>query len=193
MAFRVTDKENLQVFESIITKLSNVNLLFSLLFVMSVIKSNYCVINWAWNRQLPLSDIDECIEEQVCGQNSHCHNTNGSFYCTCQRDYIQSSGSKHFHPKTGVRCKGWYEYGRAYTLAHTLTFKDIHLSSSFLLSVSSMLSEQLNSNIFWKTSLRKPPSKWCNLKLPRGFKHCCHWCYSLFFNSYLASFSWWNN
>uniref|UniRef100_A0A672HIK2 Adhesion G protein-coupled receptor L4 n=1 Tax=Salarias fasciatus TaxID=181472 RepID=A0A672HIK2_SALFA len=51
------------------------------------------------------SNIDECKSEQVCGPNSHCHNTNGSFYCTCQRDYIPSSGTKHFHPERGVKCK----------------------------------------------------------------------------------------
>uniref|UniRef100_A0A7N8YIK7 Adhesion G protein-coupled receptor L4 n=1 Tax=Mastacembelus armatus TaxID=205130 RepID=A0A7N8YIK7_9TELE len=51
------------------------------------------------------NDTDECRTEQVCGPNSHCHNTNGSFYCTCQRDYIPTSGSKHFQPERGVSCK----------------------------------------------------------------------------------------
>ncbi|XP_005923435.1 adhesion G protein-coupled receptor L4 isoform X1 [Haplochromis burtoni] len=50
-------------------------------------------------------DIDECESEQVCGPNSDCHNTNGSFNCICQRDYILTSGPKHFHPESKVRCK----------------------------------------------------------------------------------------
>uniref|UniRef100_A0A8C5DLH6 Adhesion G protein-coupled receptor L4 n=1 Tax=Gouania willdenowi TaxID=441366 RepID=A0A8C5DLH6_GOUWI len=56
-------------------------------------------------------DIDECLLGQVCGSNSHCHNLKGSFYCTCQRDYVSSSGSKHFHPESGVKCKGQCENG----------------------------------------------------------------------------------
>lgn len=55
------------------------------------------------------SDVDECLSGPVCGPDARCHNTNGSFYCSCQRDFVPSVGTKHFHPETGVRCKGWWE------------------------------------------------------------------------------------
>lgn len=104
------------------------------------------VFNWSRTFHLHVSDIDECMSGELCGPNSHCHNTNGSFYCTCQRDYIPTSGTQHFHPERGVRCKGQYEdrkstlaqvhtKSHALTLTHILTHsyalltpKDIHLS-----------------------------------------------------------------
>lgn len=73
------------------------------------------IFNQSPTLHLHLSDIDECKTGQLCGPSSHCHNTNGSFYCTCQRDYIPTSGAKHFHPESGVRCKGRYEDGRVHT------------------------------------------------------------------------------
>lgn len=85
----------------------------------SDLNPNVCVFNWGWTVHLQLSDIDECKAGQECGPNTHCHNTNGSFYCTCQRDYIQTSGTKHFHPESSVRCKGRYENGRAHQPTHT--------------------------------------------------------------------------
>lgn len=73
---------------------------------------------------LRFSDFDECRSgEEPCGQNSRCHNTNGSFYCTCQRDYIPTSGTQHFHPAGDVRCKGQCEDSKE----HALTFT--HFSS----------------------------------------------------------------
>lgn len=69
---------------------------------------------------LRLSDFDECQSgEEPCGQNSRCHNTNGSFYCTCQRDYIPTSGTRHFHPAGDVRCKGQCENSKEHTLTFT--------------------------------------------------------------------------
>ena len=32
-------------------------------------------------------EIDECQDENVCGQNSNCINTDGSYYCTCRAGY----------------------------------------------------------------------------------------------------------
>lgn len=83
------------------------------------------LLNLSWTLHLLVSDIDECKSGQVCGPNSHCHNTNGSFYCTCQRDYIPMSGSKHFHPERGERCKGGYKDWIAhynYTLTHNIHY-----------------------------------------------------------------------
>lgn len=67
---------------------------------------------------LPLSDIDECQLGEPCGPNSRCHNTNGSFYCTCQRDYIPTSGTQHFSPRD-VKCKGQCEDRDEHKLAST--------------------------------------------------------------------------
>ena len=32
-------------------------------------------------------EIDECQDENVCGRNSNCINTDGSYYCTCRAGY----------------------------------------------------------------------------------------------------------
>lgn len=80
---------------------------------------------------LRLSDVDECQSgEEPCGQNSRCHNTNGSFYCTCQRDYIPTSGTRHFHPARDVRCKGQCENSKEH--ARTVTHFSLLLFFLFL-------------------------------------------------------------
>lgn len=100
----------------------NVRLYFAISYVEW--HSNHIVFNQRWDLYLHLSDIDECKTGQLCGPNSHCHNMNGSFYCTCQRDYVLISGSKHFHPESGGRCEGRYVDAHTHT-AH----KDRHLFS----------------------------------------------------------------
>ena len=61
-------------------------------------------------------DIDECEAGQLCGPFSNCHNTNGSFYCTCQRDFSPSAGPAHFQPDNGTHCRGTRD-NDVYTLA----------------------------------------------------------------------------
>lgn len=103
-----------------------------------------CLQSEAPTFHLHFPDIDECKSGEPCGPNSRCHNTNGSFYCTCQRDYIPTSGTQHFHPERGAGCKGQYwkrekctrknTHAGTRTHTHTITcatcVKHIYLSSS---------------------------------------------------------------
>ncbi|XP_062295607.1 adhesion G protein-coupled receptor E1-like isoform X1 [Scomber scombrus] len=41
-------------------------------------------------------DIDECQEENVCGQNAKCINTLGSYYCLCNNGFGLKSGKLNF-------------------------------------------------------------------------------------------------
>ena len=57
-----------------------------------------------------IADIDECEDDGICGRHSKCHNTIGSFYCSCQRDYTASSGTSRFQDRSKVECKGEYSW-----------------------------------------------------------------------------------
>lgn len=48
--------------------------------------------------EVPLwsADINECKVADTCGPFSNCHNTNGSYHCSCQRNYVSSTGAKLF-------------------------------------------------------------------------------------------------
>ncbi|KAF3846234.1 hypothetical protein F7725_003312 [Dissostichus mawsoni] len=55
-------------------------------------------------------DIDECKfdkknSEGLCGKDAVCHNTNGSFYCSCEDGFRSTSGAAHFHAATSVKCE----------------------------------------------------------------------------------------
>lgn len=39
----------------------------------------------------PLTDVDECQEEIVCGQNATCINTQGSYNCVCNAGFALKS------------------------------------------------------------------------------------------------------
>ncbi|XP_076866149.1 adhesion G protein-coupled receptor E5 isoform X3 [Brachyhypopomus gauderio] len=41
-------------------------------------------------------DIDECESQETCGEHAACHNTMGSFYCTCHPGYTLESGRSNF-------------------------------------------------------------------------------------------------
>lgn len=118
------------------------------------------------------SDVDECLSGPVCGPDTRCHNTNGSFYCSCQRDFVPSVGTKHFHPETGVRCKGWWEdicrkstpaatdmfgwfvffffHAHSWLEAQDKTF--LFFSLSLLCNISSQQTTE-SGNIFWYVQL----------------------------------------
>lgn len=34
-----------------------------------------------------LADIDECVNETICGNHGFCENTDGSFRCQCDQGY----------------------------------------------------------------------------------------------------------
>lgn len=64
---------------------------------MMIIKYNdYC-----------LSDKDECqLGAKICGQHTTCHNTYGSYYCTCSAGYSPSNNMAVFIPNDGTSCQG---------------------------------------------------------------------------------------
>ena len=56
-----------------------------------------------------MKDVDECREydpETLCGTNSLCVNTNGSFYCTCEEGYATMPPMDKFDGDAGKTCTG---------------------------------------------------------------------------------------
>ena len=39
------------------------------------------------------SDIDECLQEDICSYMYVCHNTLGSYECTCKTGYLESDSN----------------------------------------------------------------------------------------------------
>lgn len=55
-------------------------------------------------------DIDECKDAaDRCGPSSKCHNTNGSFICSCLRGYTSPAGP-WFMPNSRTNCTGEKSY-----------------------------------------------------------------------------------
>lgn len=53
------------------------------------------------------SDKDECmLGPKICGPHTTCHNTYGSYYCTCSVGYSPSNHRDVFIPNDGTSCKG---------------------------------------------------------------------------------------
>ena len=40
------------------------------------------------------SDIDECSQSGICGDNSACANNDGSFICSCQNGFEPDTGTQ---------------------------------------------------------------------------------------------------
>ncbi|XP_048473898.1 adhesion G protein-coupled receptor E2-like isoform X2 [Rhincodon typus] len=53
-------------------------------------------------------DKDECLSDP-CGPNTICHNTEGSFYCTCNRGFYSTSIDRQFAGKNESYCKDYNE------------------------------------------------------------------------------------
>ncbi|KAK5884859.1 hypothetical protein CesoFtcFv8_018636 [Champsocephalus esox] len=59
-------------------------------------------------------DIDECEfdednSEGLCGNDAVCHNTFGSFHCSCEDGYRSTSGAANFSAATSVKCEDFNE------------------------------------------------------------------------------------
>lgn len=56
-------------------------------------------------------DKDECQIEgnKICGQSTTCHNTYGSYYCTCMSGYSPSNNMAVFIPNDGTHCEGEFQ------------------------------------------------------------------------------------
>ncbi|XP_011602354.2 CD97 antigen [Takifugu rubripes] len=58
------------------------------------------------------SDLDECQanednpdEDEICGENTQCFNTNGSFYCQCLEGFLSSQNSVNFSADSAAVCR----------------------------------------------------------------------------------------
>ncbi|KAK3532591.1 hypothetical protein QTP86_025362 [Hemibagrus guttatus] len=50
-------------------------------------------------------DIDECSkEENICGANTSCTNTNGSYFCTCNSGFVANNLQEKFNESQEVKC-----------------------------------------------------------------------------------------
>ncbi|XP_066468715.1 sushi domain-containing protein 1 [Tiliqua scincoides] len=67
-----------------------------------------CICNYGFlgNGITYCQDKDECQlgTGKICGAHASCHNTHGSFYCTCLGGYQASSKNKIFIPNDGTLC-----------------------------------------------------------------------------------------
>lgn len=56
-------------------------------------------------------DKDECQIEtnKICGLSTTCHNTYGSYYCTCLSGYSPSNNMAAFIPNDGTHCQGEFQ------------------------------------------------------------------------------------
>lgn len=59
-----------------------------------------------------LIDKDECQigANFICGDHTVCHNTHGSFYCTCLKGYAPTNNMAVFIPNDGTYCQGTLLY-----------------------------------------------------------------------------------
>lgn len=58
---------------------------------------------------LCLADIDECVNETICGDRGFCENTDGSFRCQCDQGYTNPPGDV-------TKCVGLYNASKFLTV-----------------------------------------------------------------------------
>lgn len=56
------------------------------------------------------TDKDECQLGKICGDHTKCHNTYGSYYCTCLAGYNPSNHMNTFIPNDGTYCHGEFSF-----------------------------------------------------------------------------------
>ncbi|XP_053181615.1 sushi domain-containing protein 1 [Scomber japonicus] len=66
-----------------------------------------CKYGFVGNGRNFCQDKDECQigSNNICGQHTTCHNTYGSFYCTCLTGYHPSNNMAIFIPNDGTHCQ----------------------------------------------------------------------------------------
>ncbi|XP_061673798.1 sushi domain-containing protein 1 isoform X2 [Syngnathoides biaculeatus] len=66
-----------------------------------------CKYGFVGNGRTFCQDKDECQigATKICGQHTTCHNTYGSYYCTCLTGYIASNYLPVFIPNDGTHCQ----------------------------------------------------------------------------------------
>ncbi|XP_036381822.1 sushi domain-containing protein 1 isoform X5 [Megalops cyprinoides] len=65
-----------------------------------------CMYGFLGNGRTQCLDKDECEmgADKICGDHTVCHNTYGSFYCTCLSGYSPSNNLVIFIPNDGTHC-----------------------------------------------------------------------------------------
>ncbi|XP_061586435.1 sushi domain-containing protein 1 isoform X2 [Cololabis saira] len=66
-----------------------------------------CKYGFVGNGRTFCQDKDECQigSSKICGQHTTCHNTYGSYYCTCLAGYSPSNNLDVFIPNDGTHCQ----------------------------------------------------------------------------------------
>ncbi|XP_077378716.1 sushi domain-containing protein 1 isoform X2 [Festucalex cinctus] len=66
-----------------------------------------CKYGFVGNGRTFCQDKDECQigATKICGQHTKCHNTFGSYYCTCLSGYVASNNMAVFIPNDGTHCQ----------------------------------------------------------------------------------------
>ncbi|XP_023197510.1 sushi domain-containing protein 1 isoform X1 [Xiphophorus maculatus] len=66
-----------------------------------------CNYGFVGNGRTHCQDKDECQigASKICGQQTTCHNTYGSYYCTCLSGYSPSNNMAVFIPNDGTHCQ----------------------------------------------------------------------------------------
>ncbi|KAM9446735.1 sushi domain-containing protein 1 isoform 3-T5 [Clarias gariepinus] len=63
-----------------------------------------CMYGFVGNGRTYCQDKDECKLGRICGDHSRCHNTYGSYYCTCTSGYSPTNNLAVFIPNDGTYC-----------------------------------------------------------------------------------------
>ncbi|XP_053530476.1 sushi domain-containing protein 1 isoform X8 [Ictalurus punctatus] len=63
-----------------------------------------CMYGFVGNGRTYCQDKDECQLGKICGDHSRCHNTYGSYFCTCVSGYSPTNRQAVFIPNDGTYC-----------------------------------------------------------------------------------------